>query len=78
MRSGTIGARHDGTDLAIVTCGNGVFLAEQAVESLRADHGINLRVVDLRWLAPLPIDAMVAATALCRSVLVVDECREIR
>ncbi|MDG1785752.1 MAG: transketolase C-terminal domain-containing protein, partial [Ilumatobacter sp.] len=76
MRSGTIGVRGDGTDLAIVTYGNGVFLAEQAVESLRADDGINVRIIDLRWLAPLPIDAVVAATAPCRSVLVVDECRE--
>ena len=76
LHNGEVGVRGDGTDLAIVTYGNGVFLAEQAAESLRVDHGIDARIIDLRWLAPLPIDAVVAATATCRSVLIVDECRQ--
>ncbi len=76
MRSDDIGVRGDGTDLAIVTYGNGVFLAEQAAESLQADHGIGVRIIDLRWLAPLPIDAVATAAEPCRSILIVDECRE--
>ena len=76
MRVGDIGVRGAGTDLAIVTYGNGVFLAEQAAAVLRSAHGIDPRVIDLRWLAPLPIDAVVAAASECTRVLVVDECRE--
>ncbi|QFS82970.1 Pyruvate dehydrogenase E1 component subunit beta [Roseivivax sp. THAF40] len=63
-----------GTDLAIVTYGNGVFLSEQARQDLDA-QGISARIVDLRWLAPLDAEAIVAATEGCRQVLIVDECR---
>ena len=70
-----VGVRGDGTDLAIVTYGNGVYLAEQAARDLRRDHRINLRIIDLRWLAPLPAAAVLRATAGCAAVLIVDECR---
>jgi 2-oxoisovalerate dehydrogenase E1 component len=75
-RCGAIGVRGDGTDLAIVTYGNGVYLAEQAADALRSEYGIDVRIIDLRWLAPLPIDAVVSAATPCGSVLIVDECRE--
>ena len=32
-------------------------------------------MIDLRWLAPLPLEAMLAAVRDCAHVLVVDECR---
>lgn len=73
---GDIAVRGDGTDLAIVTYGNGVFLAEQAATALRSEHGIDARIIDLRWIAPLSIDAVVAAARDCARVLIVDECRE--
>ncbi len=76
LHSGEIGVRGDGTDLAIITYGNGVYLSEQAAGSLRSDHGVSVRIIDIRWLAPLPIDALAAAAAQCHSVLIVDECRE--
>jgi len=72
---GEVGVRGDGTDLAIVTYGNGVFLSEQAAKVLRDAHGLNARIIDLRWLAPLPQAALLSATADCASVLIVDECR---
>jgi len=65
----------DGTDLAIVTYGNGRFLAGQAARVLHDDHGLSCRVVDLRWLAPLPADEILVATGPCERVLIVDECR---
>jgi 2-oxoisovalerate dehydrogenase E1 component len=71
-----IAVRGTGIDVAIVTYGNGVFLAEQAAEILRAKHGVSCRVVDMRWLAPLPTDAIVASVEPCAQVLIVDECRE--
>ena len=43
-----------GRDLAIVTYGNGVYLSEQVRLDLAAE-GYEIRVIDLRWLAPLPL-----------------------
>ena len=74
IRMGEIGVHGDGTDLAIVTYGNGYYLSRQA-EKLLAEQDIAARVIDLRWLAPLAEDALLAATAPCRNVLIVDECR---
>ena len=64
-----------GTDLAIVTYGNGVYLSTQARAGLEA-AGIKTRIVDLRWLAPLAEDAVLDATKDCDNVLIVDECRQ--
>jgi 2-oxoisovalerate dehydrogenase E1 component len=64
-----------GTELAIITYGNGYFLSRQAADKLKAG-GIDLRIIDLRWLHPLKVDAVVAAVADCRKILIVDECRK--
>ncbi|UWR92217.1 MFS transporter [Phaeobacter inhibens] len=71
---GEVGVHGDGTDLAIVTYGNGRYLATQAQADLAA-KGVAARVVDLRWLAPLPKEALLAAAAACDKILIVDECR---
>ena len=71
---GQIGQHGEGTDLAIVTYGNGYYLSRQA-ESALAAKGIRTRIIDLRWLAPLAEDAVLAATQDCAHILVVDECR---
>ncbi|MEX0311316.1 MAG: alpha-ketoacid dehydrogenase subunit beta, partial [Tateyamaria sp.] len=71
---GEVGVSGNGTDLAIVTYGNGRYLSEQAAARLEG-HGIRTRVVDMRWLAPLPEKALVEHAGACRATLVVDECR---
>ncbi|WP_417700267.1 thiamine pyrophosphate-dependent enzyme [Pseudophaeobacter sp.] len=71
---GDVGQHGEGTDLAIVTYGNGRYLSAQAQTELEA-RGIKTRVIDLRWLAPLPTEALIAATKGCKHVLIVDECR---
>ncbi|MGZ4765787.1 MAG: transketolase C-terminal domain-containing protein, partial [Ilumatobacteraceae bacterium] len=38
-------------------------------------RGIGVRVVDLRWLLPLPVDDLVRETRATRAVLVADETR---
>jgi 2-oxoisovalerate dehydrogenase E1 component len=40
-----------------------------------AGRGVGVRVVDLRWLSPLPIDDLVRETHATRAVLVADETR---
>jgi 2-oxoisovalerate dehydrogenase E1 component len=75
IRLGEVGVHGDGTDLAIVTYGNGNFLSRQAEKILADEHKIATRVIDLRWLAPLPEEALLDAVAGCKRILIVDECR---
>jgi 2-oxoisovalerate dehydrogenase E1 component len=72
---GDIAVEGHGDHLAIVTYGNGCYLAHQAVEKLIEAHGIESRIIDMRWLAPLPEQAILEAVSGCRHVLIVDECR---
>jgi 2-oxoisovalerate dehydrogenase E1 component len=71
---GEVGVHGAGTDLAIVTYGNGHYFSRQAQKILR-ECGVDLRIIDLRWLAPLPESALLEAVADCQRVLIVDECR---
>jgi 2-oxoisovalerate dehydrogenase E1 component len=63
-----------GADLTIVTFGNGLRLSLRATRSL-AMEGIDARVLDLRWLAPLPAEDLLREAAATGRVLVVDETR---
>ncbi|HSG32946.1 MAG TPA: transketolase C-terminal domain-containing protein, partial [Sphingomonadaceae bacterium] len=71
---GEIGVHGKGKDLAIVTFANGTYLAQQALPSL-AKKGIKSRIVDIRWLSPLPAKAIAEALKGCGAALVVDETR---
>jgi 2-oxoisovalerate dehydrogenase E1 component len=75
VRLGEVGVHGKGKDLAIVTYGNGYFLSRQAEKILADEHKVKARVIDLRWLAPLPEDALLEAVAGCGRILIVDECR---
>ncbi|MEZ6003936.1 MAG: thiamine pyrophosphate-dependent enzyme [Planctomycetota bacterium] len=73
---GDVGIHHpEHKDLLIVTYANGLRLSLRAARTLAAEHGIRARVLDMRWLAPLPMDAIRAHAQECGKVLVVDECR---
>jgi 2-oxoisovalerate dehydrogenase E1 component len=63
-----------GTDLTIISFGNGVRMSLRAARTLAAD-GITSRVLDLRWLAPLPYEDVLRAAAATGTVLVADETR---
>ena len=54
---GEISQSGDGTDLAIVSFASGFYLSRQA----HKDLGTGIRVIDLRWLNPLPLEAMIEA-----------------
>ena len=64
----------DGSDVLIVTWANGLAMSLQAARDLAAE-GISCRVFDLRWLAPLPIEQVLAHADEVDRVLVVDETR---
>lgn len=65
----------EGKDICILTYGNGYYLSRQAERQL-AEQGIQVKVVDLRWLAPLDEDGIINSIADCKNVLIVDECRK--
>jgi 2-oxoisovalerate dehydrogenase E1 component len=64
-----------GTDLTLVTFGNGVPMSLRVARRLAAT-GVGVRVFDLRWLAPLPAEQLRAEAELTGRVLVVDETRQ--
>ena len=63
----------DGAEVPLVvfTYGNGVPMALRMAKKLE----VPVRIVDLRWIAPLPVDAIKAQARGAKAVLVVDECR---
>lgn len=64
----------DGADLTILTFGNGVWMSLRVARRL-TQAGIGARVVDLRWLSPLPVEDMLREAGATGRVLIVDETR---
>lgn len=64
----------DGTDLTIVTFANGVPMSLRVARRL-ADRGVRTRVLDLRWLSPLPLDDLLQHARATGRVLIADETR---
>lgn len=78
MSVGELGVSDAGNDptFCIVTYGNGYYLSRQAADFLAEKHKVKLRVIDLRWLAPLNEAAILIACEGIEQVLIVDECRK--
>ncbi|MFB4288154.1 thiamine pyrophosphate-dependent enzyme [Nonomuraea sp. ATR24] len=64
----------EGRDLTIVTFGNGLRMSLRAAVRL-TQEGFSCRVLDLRWLAPLPVEDLLRAAELTGKVLIADETR---
>lgn len=62
-------------DLLIVSYANGLRLSLRAARRLKDEHGVQARVLDVRWLNPLPHEAIAQHALECGRVLVADECR---
>ncbi|MEP7274207.1 MAG: transketolase C-terminal domain-containing protein, partial [Acidobacteriota bacterium] len=65
----------EASDLLIVSYGNGLRMSLKAARVLKEKYAISARVVDLRWLNPLPMDTVREHAHECSRVLVADECR---
>ena len=65
----------EGSDLLIVSFANGLWMSLRAARRLERDHGIACRVLDLRWLRPLPVEDLLREARRAGRVLVVDETR---
>ncbi|MBT8224734.1 MAG: MFS transporter [Dactylosporangium sp.] len=64
-----------GRDLTIVTFGSGVRMALRVARRLAEQDGVGSRVVDLRWLSPLPLADIMRESSATGRVLIVDETR---
>jgi 2-oxoisovalerate dehydrogenase E1 component len=64
----------DGRDLTIMTFANGLYMTLRVARTL-ARSGIIVRVLDLRWLAPLPVEDILREADATGKVLIVDETR---
>ncbi len=65
----------DGDQLLLVSFANGVPMALRAARRLERDSGRRCRVLDLRWLSPLPEDDLLREANRVGKVLIVDETR---
>jgi 2-oxoisovalerate dehydrogenase E1 component len=65
----------EGSDLLIVTFGNGVRMSRRVARAIEQERGAGVSVMDLRWIAPLPVEQLVARAGAAKAVLVVDETR---
>ncbi len=63
-----------GDDVLLVTFGNGVPMSLRAAAQLASDD-VHATIVDLRWLVPLPEEALRRVAADFGAVLIVDETR---
>ncbi|MEY3015327.1 MAG: hypothetical protein RIT45_4062 [Pseudomonadota bacterium] len=62
--------------LCIASYGNGLWMALRVARRLAEARGIGVRVLDLRFLVPLPTEAVLAHAGAAGRLLVVDECRQ--
>ncbi len=65
----------DNKDVLIASYANGLRLSLRVARMLERERGVRARVIDLRWLAPLPFAAFIEHAEACGRVVVVDECR---
>jgi len=68
--------RYGEGDVLLVSYANGLRMSLQAQRILEREHGIRSEVLDVRWINPLPFEAIAEASAGKRAVVVVDECRQ--
>ena len=65
----------EATDLLMVSYANGLRLSLRAARKLKEQYNLNTRVLDVRWVNPLPLEAIQQHANECQRVLVADECR---
>jgi 2-oxoisovalerate dehydrogenase E1 component len=66
----------DGDDLTLVTFGNGLYMSLRVARRLEREHRVRCRILDLRWLCPLPEADLLREANATGKVLVVDETRK--
>jgi len=76
IRVGEFGVWGEGKELTIVTYGNGTYYSRQAAKILEGEHGVQPKIIDMRWLTEIDRQALLDEIGDCPNVLIVDECRK--
>ncbi|RME14570.1 MAG: MFS transporter [Bdellovibrio sp.] len=61
--------------LTLVSYGNGYYYCKQAAQEMEKE-GVNIKLINLRWIQPLPITSLLKELPENSPVLFVDECRQ--
>jgi 2-oxoisovalerate dehydrogenase E1 component len=76
LKHGALGIEGDKqSDIVIISYGNGMHLSRQAAYVLKSIHQTSVKLIDLRWLAPLNINNLADELKGKSKILIVDECR---
>ena len=70
-----VGVNGQGKDLCILAYANGFYLSRKAHKEILRHRDCDIRIVDLRWLHPLPESAILESISHSENILIVDECR---
>ena len=73
---GEFGVFGEGSDVLVITYGNGYYYSRQAEKELREKLGVGLRLIDLRWIAPLNWPKLMQEVQKFSRVVIVEECRK--
>ncbi|MGE0763439.1 MAG: thiamine pyrophosphate-dependent enzyme [Bdellovibrionales bacterium] len=76
IEAGQFGVQGDEGDFTIVTYGNGYYYSRQAAKILEEKHNLKAKIIDLRWIAPIDKEKLLAEIGESKKVLIVDECRK--
>jgi 2-oxoisovalerate dehydrogenase E1 component len=76
IKLGEFGVWGESKELTLITYGNGTYYSRQAAEELEKKHKTKVKIIDLRWIAPLNKEALLDEIGDCPNVLIVDECRK--
>lgn len=60
--------------ICILSYANGFYLARKVQETLMKQD-VSIKVIDIRWLNPLPMDSIIQELKEVKSLIIVDECR---
>lgn len=63
-------------ETVILSYANGYYFSRKAAKELKEQQNIDVKVIDLRWLSPLPKAALLKELNKAKRVLIVDEGRE--
>jgi transketolase len=62
-----------GKDIAIISCGSGVYWSMQAAKILGDKHGISARVIDMHTIKPMDTEMLIKAARETGAVVTVEE-----
>lgn len=69
-------AVHGSGSVVLLSYANGYYLSRQAQKLLKENYNLDVKCIDLRWLSPLPEEAIIRETARATHILIVDEGRK--